>query len=66
MLQKVFGNLTMSQKNAVSHCTRFSWSFRQKLNAYFSETSEAQILNIDSETPEVFQDFLCQESFSLV
>ena len=31
---------------------------------YFSETLKPQILNIDSKVPEIFQGFLCEESFS--
>ena len=31
---------------------------------HFNEISEAQILNIDSKIPEIFQDFLSAESFS--
>ena len=31
---------------------------------HFSEISEAKVLNIDSEIPEFFQDFLIEESFS--
>ena len=31
---------------------------------HFSETSEAQISNIGSKIPEIFQDFLSEESFS--
>ena len=31
---------------------------------HFSETSETEILNIHFKIPEIFQDFLSEESFS--